>query len=318
MKRLICKITLGKFNFNFVNEIEIDSSWQTFTDKATIRIPKSLQFEGKDIIAGDNPQLKRGDPVKIELGYFPNLNTEFEGFITDIKPTLPLEIICEDEMYLIKQTNFNKSFRTVNLKVLIAEVLKESGSSLSFVANDIELGKFRIVEANGVEVFEELKKSYGIYTFIQNGTLFSGLPYQIELQNKVKYHLEKNILDSSDLVFSRNDDQKLKVKAISITDNIKIEETLGDASGESRTLYFYGLSRKELIDTATREIERIKSTSLKGVLETFGEPFIQHNDIASINSESTPEKIGDYLVKRVFTRFGMGGFRREIEPDRKV
>ena len=318
MKRLNCKISIGTFSFTYVHDVTIESTWQTFTDTATIKLPKSLQYNGRDLIAGDDPIFKRGDAVKIELGYFPNLNTEFEGFISNLRPSLPIEIMCEDATFLLKQTNFNKSYRTVNLKTLIADIVKESSADLQIEADDIELGKFRVTDANAVEVLEELKNTYGIYSYIQNGTLFSGLPYRVELQDDVKYDLEKNVIESKELTYSRNDDQRLKVKAISITDNSRIEIEVGDKDGEARTLYFYGLSAKELEDTANREIERIKSAGLQGSFNTFGEPFAQHNDVSVISSVKTPEKAGNYLIKRVVTSFGVKGFRRQIEPDRKI
>jgi len=318
MQRLTCRILIGKFEFNYVNELTIESSWDEFTDKASIRLPKKLEFNGEPIISGSNPLFKRGDAVEIWLGYDDQLNREFIGFISDVKPSLPIEILCEDFMWKLKQSNITNSYKSVNLKTLISDLL--SGDyAIDFDADDIELGKFSISNASIVEVFEELKKTYGLITFIQDGKLFCGLPYREELQQEQQYDLEYNVADSSNLVYTRSDDKQIKVKAISSnSDNTTEEIELGDPNGEQRTFYFTNIPKKDLEATAQRELDRIKVDGYTGDLTAFGVPFVQQNDAAKITSRVTPEQDGTYLVKGVSVSFGVSGFRRVIKLDRKI
>jgi hypothetical protein len=319
MKRLTCNIIIGDFKFTYVNEVSINSTWEEFTDTAIIRLPTKLEFNGQPLIAGSNSLFKRGDNVEIWLGYDFDLKREFIGFIADVKPSLPFEIRCEDILWKLKQTNFTKSYKTVDLKTLISDVIANSGVDAPFEAEDIDLGKFRITNANAVEVFEELKNTYGIITFAQQGKIYSGLPYKKALQEVQNYNLEINVADSNGLTYSRADDKKIKVKAISIyPDNTKEEIEFGDTDGEQRTFNFYDVPKKDLEETAKRELERIKIDGYIGSFTAFGVPYIEHNDVASISSQKTPERQGEYLIKGVETTFGVNGFRRVIKLDRKV
>lgn len=318
MQRLTCNIIIGDFTFDYVNSLEIVSSWDEFTDKATIKLPKKLEFNGQPVIAGANPLFKRGDAVEIWLGYNDNLIKEFEGYVSDVKPSLPMEIICEDFAWKLKQSNITKSWRSVSLNNLLSEILT-GDNAIEFEAEDIELGKFRISNANIIEVFEELKKSYGLITFIQNGKLYSGLPYKESLQQEQTYDLEYNVVDSASLVYSRADDLKIKVKAISINpDNTKEEIEFGDEGGEQRTFNFYNIPKSELEKTAQRELDRVKIDGYTGDLTGFGVPFLQHNDAVKLISEATPEQNGTYLVKGTVVSFGVSGFRRKVMLDRKI
>lgn len=318
MKRLISEITIGKFLFNFVTDIRISSSWNEFTDTCTITIPRALEYNGKDIVSGSDALIKRGDKIEVKIGYFPNLKTEFIGFISDIKPDKPLVIECQDFMYKLKQSNIKKSYAKVNLNELLPDLLTGE-YEIDFVADDINLGKFRIPNNNIVEVFEELKKTYGIYTYIQNGTLYSGLPYRTELQDEQRYHFQKNVIDSKQLIFKRAEDIRMKVKAISINkDNSRVEIETGDPDGEQKTFHFYDIPESDLEATALRELDRIKIDGYTGTFTTFGEPFLQHNDVATITDPKTPDRDGSYLVKKVDVSFGINGFRRVISLDKIV
>lgn len=109
MKRVTCKIQVGKYEFVNVNEVKINSSYETLTDTATIRLARKLEFEGKPI-TGDSGIFKAGDAVKIYLGYDFKNELLFSGYISNIKPGSPLEFRCEDEMYQLKKGSLRKGF----------------------------------------------------------------------------------------------------------------------------------------------------------------------------------------------------------------
>ncbi len=59
-----------------------------------------IPVEGNDT----PPILMRGDRISINLGYFGyQMNEEFNGYLSSINPTKPMEIQCEDNMWLLKQ-----------------------------------------------------------------------------------------------------------------------------------------------------------------------------------------------------------------------
>ena len=103
MFRLISEITIGDFKFNYTTKVTINKSFDKMTDTATIEMPNKFLKDNKTITVGSNNVFKRNDPVTIKLGYFPNLKTEFEGFISKITPDSPLKLECQDRMYLLIQ-----------------------------------------------------------------------------------------------------------------------------------------------------------------------------------------------------------------------
>lgn len=135
MLNLVSKITITQnpttaypnrkqsFVLDFVNDIETDSGWKNLTATAKLIFPKNVYVNTPEgnvawadadlyVKTSVEPIFLRGDAIKIELGYFylnqsgkyvTELNTEFEGFITKINPKIPIEIECEDRMWLLKQ-----------------------------------------------------------------------------------------------------------------------------------------------------------------------------------------------------------------------
>jgi len=261
MLRLISNITIGTKSFNYVNRLNVSSSWKQFTDTANIVIPNRFLKNGETIVAGSDNVFKRGDKVKIEIGYFDQdaenkgLKTVFTGYVSRIKSGSPFEIGCEDEMFLLKQKTFTKSWKSVSLNELIADLVTD----IPFECVSAELGQFKITRVNVVQVLDELKKTYGLTSFIRGGKLFVGVPYS-GAGVEHEFDFQKNII-SSNLDFQRDDDVKIKVTAISmLPDNSKITVETGDSDGDNRTLTFYNLSKSELKNAADREIEKLKYT----------------------------------------------------------
>lgn len=328
MLRLTSDITIGDFNFDFVNNIEITSSWENLTDTATIIIPKKLRMlkDGisQDVItAGEDALWKRGDVVNLNLGYNDNNDLRFEGLITKIKPKFPLEFTCEDKMWTLKQTTIKKfSGASVTIPDLLEQILP---AGIEYDAEDINLGKFVIEQATVAEVLEYIKKTFGLSAYFQNGRLYVGLAYKLSsisdfaLNELIEFEFQKNIIDYDGLDYIREEDQNLKVTAINIkSDNTRQEITVGDSFGEQRTLYYYNLSESAVRTLANEALTKLKYTGFSGSFTTFLKPYVKHGDAVKIIDPIIPDRNGVYLVRKVVTRFGMEGGRQEITLDRKI
>ena len=322
MKLLRSQITINGYYFDFVNEVEVNSSWDMVTDTAKIIIPKKLTFEGKPIVAGLNSLFKRGDPVEINLGYGETLHNVFSGYISAIKPKLPIEITCDDQMYLLKKKLVTpKAYKSITLKNLLTELV---GTTLPFETNfDLVMENFRIGSNLTVaQVLEDIRKYYGVVSFVREGKLYVGFAYLEKLRVEHKFDFQKNVVSTDDLEYRRLDDIKLKVKATSITTGDKkkkkIEIELGDPDGETRTLHYYNKTEEQLRQIAQQELVKLKYEGYFGSFEAFGEPFVQHSDVAVITNQKLPETEGKYLVKSVNRTFGQGGYRQKIQLDRKI
>ena len=326
MLQLTSQTIIDVYSFDFLTEVEVKSSLDELTNTATLTIPKKLQYKRNgqlvtNIVEGSDPLFRRGQLVTLYAGYDDyNLET-FQGYISDIKPKLPLEFILQDKMYQLKQVTIeNYSKKDLTLNQLLTDILP---AGVSFQALDVTLGWFRIKRSNVAAVLEHLKSHYGLTSNFRDGVLYSGLRYLTTdpLEVAVKeFEFEKNIIDDSNLIYSREDDVSIKLKAISINENNeKIETEVGDPNGDQRTMYFYGLSMSDLTAIANENLAKMKYEGFRGSFTTFLQPQVLTGDAVKIINGKLPEKNGVYLVKEVVTRYGANiGGRQEITLDRKI
>jgi len=318
--------TLDSFTFDFLTELEFTQSVEKLTTLGSLIIPKKLQYKRNgqiitNVIEGKDPLFKRGTPVTISAGYDSTVNQIFKGFVSDVIPRLPLEFSIQDEMFKLKQVTIsNYSKNNLTLKQLLTDILP---SGYKFNALDVNLGWFRIKRSNVVAVFEHLRTHYGLTCNFRNGVLYAGLRYittnPLEL-NIHEFEFEKNIIDDSKLIYNREDDVLIKLKAISIDGkNHKIETEVGDTDGDQRTMYFYGLGLADLKKIAAENLSKMKYEGFFGSFDTFLLPKVVPGDAVRMINKRLPEKNGVYLVKEVTTRIGPNiGGRQTIHLDRKV
>lgn len=314
MRRLSCNILISSFTFTFVTDLTIESTWETLTDSVKITLPRKLIWEGKDIIGGNNPLIKRGDKVKIDLGYDDNLTNYFTGFVSKVNPRTPIELTCEDEIFQLKQKAIkNYSSESSSLSQMLTGI-----GLTNFKAIDTQIGSFRVPNSTIAQCLEHLRSNYGFQSFFRDGVLYVGLAYYPEMAKTIEKQFQFDIIDDN-LEYRRDDDTKIKVKAISILkDNTKIIVEVGDPDGDLRTLHFYNITKTELVKYANRELPKLKYTGFWGDFTTFGDVKIRHGDIVSLIDKKLPDRNGKYLVKKVDTSFGLQGFRQKVYLDSKV
>jgi hypothetical protein len=329
MLRLSSKITVAgetssPIIFDFVNEVEISEGWENLTDTCKIVIPRKLTFQGKDIAIGDNAIFKRGQTIKVELGYDGVLKTAFQGYISRVHLALPLMFECEDEMYVLKKNTLaNKSWDGVSLSTLLKYIMP---SGVSYTTNGFSftnLGKIRISNnATTAMVLDMLKRNYQVFSFYRNRKLYIGLPYQVSLRKNRTFDFEKNIIEDKSLEYMRDEDVKIKVKAVSITPDNKKTEAFWpseDAEGEQKTIHKYNISESDLQAEAKRYYETFKYEGYRGSFVTFGEPYTNHGDGVQLLSTKLPEREkGVYLVRSVKRTFGQNGYRQQIELANRI
>jgi len=308
MKVLVCKILIGNIVFNWVNSVEIESSWELLTDKAVIKLPGNLKLNNNKL----SKYIKHGDKVSVKIGYNNHLNTVFTGYITNIKPKVPIEISCEDEMWKLKQDTIVDSGKKMNLEKLV----NKHYSDYKVNYYNIELGNYYIDNVSRAKVLEQIKSDFGLYSFFRNDSLVIGKRYDKNTANTLVFKLDSNESNivTDDLEFKSKDQVRLKIKAISNNaDGSKTEIELGSSDGESRTLNFYNLSKSELKEAADREKERLIYDGWRGSFTAFGKPFVKQGDIVKLKLTVESDKEGFYWVDSVKTSFSTGGFRQEIK-----
>lgn len=313
MRQLSCNIQIGQYVFTNASEVAIKSSFENLTDTATITIARKLKFDGQ-LLAGDSGIFKRGDAVRISLGYDFANELIFSGYLVDIKPGSPLELRCEDEMFQLKKGAIKKTLPGATLKSVLAFIAP--GYPIKSVEAD--LGDFRIVNETPAQVLSRLRREYGFKSWFRDGTLYAGLAFWPELQATPRFTFQKDIIEY-DLTFQDKETVRVKVKAISMNrDNTKTEIELGDPDGEQRTLTYYNKSTADLNAAAKRDLEQFRFTGFRGSFKSFGTPVVKHGDKVELVDPIIPDRNGVYIAQSVETSFGMSGYKQTIELGTKV
>lgn len=304
--------------FNFVHSIEIESSYENLTDTCKITIPRKLTFEGADLFVGDNPIFKRGDKIEVSIGYVPNITKVFSGYIKTVGSNVPTFLECEDGMYLLKQSKVNYPSKaglleriskaplkfhpqTIQPTLKLKELLDYCFPNTEFeVVDNIDLGKFSIINASPAMLLDKLKSKYSLYSYFRYGVLHVGFANDASITSEAELKMEEVVINSDTLEWSRAEDVRIKCVAISINkDNTKTQVEFGEPNGNQITIHKEDMDAKSLEFAAKEWIKENKYTGYKGDIETFGEPIINHGDRVKLTSTKLPERDGTFLVKKV-------------------
>ena len=324
---LSIQCTIGNLQINQVHAIDIQSSWETLADTATVQIPflqgKIDVSETRESLAD---QITQGDRVQIQMSANDFSFNEFQGFVKRVKPKRPLEIECEDATYLFRKINLEKSWKNTTLKDIINYIVSQVNAYSDYkitIANDIPLinfKKFRLDNVNGAQALNELKDKYNLAIYFRNFFLYVGLPYQVENAGTVNYSLAGNVAENN-LEWRREDQNNIKLKAIALQqDNETIEVEVGDNEGERRTKVYTGITnRDQLRSIAEEDIKQFRYTGYEGSLRAFLIPYVVHSMTSNLSDPDYEKRGGNYLIKKVNTSFSTSkGIKRKIEIGRQV
>lgn len=316
--------TTGKFLvIKSVNQVNIESSWQTLTNTAKITLPRSVRILNGNI----NNIVKRGSFVTIDIAYNGNFNLEFTGYVARLDAKIPFVIYCEDEMWQLKQTKFTGSFSNIKLKDLIKYIYPGQANVVDFT-----LPNYRISQWTGAKVLANLKDTYGFYSYFENGILNVGFAYDLALKKQVIFHLQRNIPENGiKLEYRLKEDYKVRVKGTSKlpggnvitytasnTQDGKFGVPGADFDGDTKNMNFVDMPGDQLKLIVDNEIKQYKISGYQGYFSAFGVPYCQHGDIAHLIDRLYPEREGIYYIDKTEVNYSMEGFRREIYLGRRA
>lgn len=305
-------ITIGAYVFKSgkLNGVKIKSSRKVIGDTASIFLPN--YYHGADRL---DTLINEGDAVVIQLGYDGNYKTEFEGYVKEIKPNTPLEIVCDDEIWNLKQEQVSMSWKETTLH----DVLRYLVPNVEIECININLSPFRLDKVSKAEALAKIKKMYGLDIYFRGKKLYVGFAYQESGLSEVKYHFQKNAIHG-DLTFKTKKSVKIKVKAVSILkSNERLEVEVGDDDGELRTLHFYNITKiEELKALAEEKLELLKYDGYRGKMKAKGVPFVTHSTKAQLDDDKYPMRFGKYFIDEIDTTYNKSGFNRTIQLGRKA
>lgn len=317
-----CRISIGKYTFLRCNEVVIEKSTALVQDTARIKLPLTAVLPVKNVPVTTielAKTLKIGDKVNITLAYNEAYNkTEFVGYVKRINPGMPLEIECEDAIWLLRRKNIKKSWAQVTLRQVLEEIVSGTGIELSGDIPEMILKPYGLKDIDGAFALQKIADEYGLKVYLKpDGKLWAGLSYT-ENSGKVNYCIngeESNVITANELKWRSKDDVKIKVKGVNIRkDNTRTEVELGDENGSLRTLFFYNVqSKKELENLAKQELNKLKFDGYEGKITTFLIPEALPGMTANLTDEIFTDRSGSYYIESVKTTFGTSGARREVE-----
>lgn len=315
------KVEIGSYIFNQVNEIEITKSVEELSDTAVIKLPTRFKVRQNGEQKFTEDAIKVGDKVTITLGYEGKYSgVEFTGFVKKISPKIPLEIHCEDALWVLRRKNITRSWEKTTMKEILTEVVKGTPVQLADNIPSVNLDKWIIKNANGAQVLESLKKDLLMTAFINDeGKLYCGLQQLTNVGQTVVYDLNYNLVENN-LEFKSKEERKIKIKYTYIDkENKRKSIEVGDPDGEQRTYHTSVISdTKKLEEMANAEIEKLKYDGFEGDVTSFLIPYATRGMKAKLLDNEHPNREGNYFIKKVVTTFGTGGARRKITIGNKL
>ena len=156
------KVKIGNYEFKEVYDLEYTKSVDNLVDTAIIKLPTKFKIKQNNVLKLTEEALKVGDPVSITVGYLNEYSaTEFVGYVSMIKPTIPLEIHCEDAMYLLRRKNINKVWtEPTTIKEVLEEIVKDTPIQLADNIPVTSLDGYVIKNGNGTQELQRIKKDF--------------------------------------------------------------------------------------------------------------------------------------------------------------
>lgn len=311
------RIEIGLFVFQHVHEVRIQMDRRTLTDTASVKMP--VKYSSDQL----NDVIKVDDQVKIWLAYDedmekrPDRNPDFEGYVAAKQPGYPFEIVCQDEMWMLKKKKVaSKTFINSSLTDILRYLVPEA----TIQVPEVTPGQFIVDGSKTIaKHLESIKKTFGFDVYFRNVELFVGLPYTDKntVGKSVTYHLQKNVVNNS-LRFVSKEDIIMRIKAVTtLPDGSKKEYSVGDENGKEETMSIPDISLDALKILATERLNNKKTDGLKGNITAFGVPYVEHGWIIHIKDEWW-NLAGSYFANAVTRISGINGFRNIVEIGRKA
>lgn len=335
--RLTSDITIGNFRFSGVHTLRIKRSLHSWVDMAYLTLPSTCRITRKNgkqdpgIVQTAN-QFADGDKVVIKIGYDGANVTEFEGFVRRRNLNHPLEIEMEGYSWQLRRKPFSGYWKEIKLADLLAKATEGTDITVRCDA-DMMLYGIRITEGSAIDVLDAIKKasnqSVSLF-FLTPKTLYAGLLYTAYASGNdklalgsAKYRIGYNCPYDNNLRqrIPENDPvivhyvkrnakgQKLSAKSSGVKEynNRIVKKVLNHIGNET-----------DLQQLADEKENSLNYTGLEGSLTGFGIPHVQPGYVVQIVKTLNPEYNGSYLVDGIDIRFGVRGYRRDVEVQHKL
>lgn len=326
MFALQSNITIGTFTGIKPNNVNIKKSIYEYVDKAIIKLPASarLTFENKDVVvsAETAKQFNESDKVLIQLGYNGSLKTEFEGFVSRINYTQPVEVECEGYSYQLRKKQYTGTQTKVELKALLQILIAGTDIILDANTESFVIDKIILEGKTGTSILEEIKdltKGRLRFHFIGK-ILFGGLIYikpnglSVNTTADVKYKLGWNVIKDNNLKYrTASSINTTVIYKGHLKNGTVVQAQSGDGSGELITVDQHDVTdQASLQKLADAHRSSLSYDGYEGKITGFLQPYCEHGYKAFLIDDKYQERNGNYLVDSIEVSYGMQGARRSV------
>ena len=334
MFELNSDISIGRYRRVKPSMVKITKSMFEYVDKAVITIPAKARLQinnpsGSPIV-GDPVEsskfFEEGDKVTILLGYNGRLEQEFDGFITRLNFTVPLEIECEGYSYLLRKKTYNKAFKQAKLIDVLRFIVAGTPITLASDTPDFLIEKLLLQNHSGTEALEMIKKisANTIRIFFTGNVLYAGLQFLKPLSD-VKYRLGWNVIKDGQLKLRQAKNQDVQINIVGLkkdgttvkvtSGRIKDATTVGSSGtfGETKIIKTHAITDLSTLKAmADEKYKQLSFDGYEGKITTFLQPFCSINYRAILNDLKYPERSGNYIVESVEVTYSTNGARRVL------
>jgi hypothetical protein len=330
-------ITIGTYKRVKPHEVKITKSMFEYVDKAILKLPITARIKQAGEIVTETIETAKafneGDKVIIQLGYNGSLKTEFEGYISRVNFTSPLEVECEGYSYQLRKKTYLHTFKSVEL----LQVLKYLVSGTDIKLDEKLIPSFKIEKLvlqnhSGTEALEMIKKisDNTIRLFFTGNLLYAGLQY-LKPKADVKYKMGWNVIKDGNLklrqaknqdvivhyIGEKKDGTKVKVKVgnhvRTASANVAVASGAAGTTGETKVIKTHAvIDESSLKQMANAKLTSLSYDGYEGKITAFGIPYCEPGYRAVLNDEKYPERSGNYIVESMEVLYGMRGFRRTV------
>ncbi|MCW3168906.1 late control protein [Chryseobacterium sp. 09-1422] len=314
-------IKVGEFTFHSISDVEITKSVDELVDTAVFKIPSRFKIRENGELKFTEEALKVGDKVSITLGYEKKYEgVEFTGYVASIGSKIPLEIKCEDSMWLLRRKNITKAFGKTTLKEILQEVVYGTEIKLSDKIPHLAIDKFIIKNQNGTQVLQYLKENYPVVAFIDDDQkLYVGLQQLTNIGQEAIYDINYNLVENN-LEYLSADQRRVKVRYEARDKaNKVIRVEIGDYDGELFEVKLNNISDEKTLRTlAENALVQRKYSGFEGSVKSFLIPFATRGMAAKIKDRDHLNREGKYFINKVVTSFGTDGARRDVHISNRL
>lgn len=320
MFALTSDISIGKFSGVKPNNVKISKSMYEFVDRAVLKMPITARIKRSGEVITESvetaKQFSEGDKVVIKLGYNSSLKSEFEGFISRVNFTAPLEVECEGYSYLLRKKSYLKTFVNVQLIDVLKYLISGTDIILDKNIPAFKIDKIIFQNATGTEALELIKKisDNTIRIFFTANVLYASLLF-LKPKADVKFRMRWNVIKDGNLKLRQAKDQVLQVHYVGEKkDGSKVIRKAGRiTAGDTKVIKSHAITDEATLSgMADAKLKSLSFDGYEGKITAFGIPYCEPGDRVILEDTKYQERSGNYLVETTEVNYGMSGFRRII------